>query len=178
MSANKYKGELEIDPGSELEVEGSKNKKYLFKSNFDYLVRLKETSGEDPMVIFTKLMNCECVPQLVLDAMVCGLHSIEGEEVKPSDKEIICQNIITKFGYEEGSVIAQALLSYAMIGSKKKSKIDLKQETLDILDSFNLFQLKNLKKRLLLWVLFLLISGICVCMISKLLEKFIVYVMG
>ena len=174
MSANKYKGELELNEGSELELEGKKKKKYLFKSNFDYLVRLKQSSSEDPMIIFTKLMNNECDPELVLHSLVCGLHSIDGVEIAPSDKEFICKNIINTYGYGEAGIAAQALLSYAMIGSKKKSKIDLKQETLNILDSFNLFQLKNLKKRLLLWVLFLLISGLCVCMISKLLEKFIV----
>ena len=159
----------------DVDVDG---KIYVFRSNFDFLVEVKADSGVDPMMIFNRFESDEADPLLVLSVLTCSLVSISGVPVIPDDREKICKDIVDLKGLQEAVILCRHLMSYAMIGDKKKSQILNLEQTQMLLDQLLPSPLKNFRNHLLLWGYVMLISGICVCINIKWLAPLIVSQMG
>ncbi|MCK5641225.1 MAG: hypothetical protein KAJ19_10520 [Gammaproteobacteria bacterium] len=169
MSRNKLMGYEEVD------VDG---KIHIFKADFSFLVDVKHDSGIDPISIYNRFESGEGDAELVLSVLTCSLVSISGVDVIPEDREKICKDLITLKGLQESVILCRYMMSYAMIGDKKKSQILNMEKTQLLIDKLQPSPLKNLKNHLLLWAYVTLISGICACFSIKLLAPLIVSRMG
>ena len=159
----------------EVEVDG---KIHVFKSDFDFLVDVKHASGIDPISIYNRFESDEGDAELVLSVLTCSLVSISGVDVIPEDREKICKDLITLKGLQEAVILCRYMMSYAMIGDKKKSQILSMEKTQLLIDQLQPSPLRNLKNHLLLWGYVMLLSGLCVCFNIKWLALLIVSRMG
>ena len=141
---------------------------YVFKSDFSFLAELKQVTGVDPLQIYQRFAEDEGDPDLVRDVLRCSLVSISGKEVEPEKRQSIAEDLITLKGLQETVILAQYLLSYAMIGDKKKSQMRTMEQNQTILDALSPSPWKNSRNHLLLWGYVALISGLCACLNFKL----------
>jgi len=112
--ANKREGYESVDVGG---VD------HLFKADFSFLAELKEEAKADPMDIFSGFASGASDPILVRAVLVSSLVSIAGNELVDADKRNAIEKMITEYGLQEAWILAQHMLSYAMIGSIKKSHL-------------------------------------------------------
>lgn len=133
---------------------------YIFKSDFSFLAALDQEVG-DPMELHVEIINSRCDPEHIKSIMVASLKTKNGEQVKSIPNEV--EELITRNGMQECWLLCRHLLSYAIIGDVKKSKLRrLKPSKLTQLIT-EPFLLESSKNRQLLWVYHLLISTVCVC---------------
>ena len=169
MSHNKLMGYEDVDVDGVI---------YVFRSTFGFLAELAEMSGIDPILIHTRFSNDEGDPKLVLAVLACSIVSISDAKVKPEDREKLCEELINLKGLQESAILCRHILTYAMIGDKKKSQILSMEATQQIIDSLQPSHLKSFRNHLLLWGYVALIFGIYACMNFKLLELLIAYRTG
>lgn len=159
MSSNKYLGY------DECECDG---KTYTFKVDYNFLAELKEYGSTDCMVIYNAFCAGEADPVYIRNVLICSIRTIENSAVNDSDKQQVCEDLITLNGLQEAWMLAQHLLAYSMIGSIKKYLLRKQENIQEIVNSLSPFRFANLKNQLLLWVYLLLISGVCACINFKL----------
>lgn len=159
MSHNKHEGYEEVESNGRL---------FLFKADFGFLVSLKELFSVDPFIVCNTLFSGNCEPIYTRNVLIASLQGEENASI--ADKTLIIEELITIHGMQECWILAQHLLSHAMIGSKKKSQIMANQNLTSILVSRS----RSLKNHVLLWVYLFVISMVCQCISIKLLDLLIV----
>jgi len=160
MSRSKELGYEEVDSDGVL---------FVFKSDFGFLVSLKELVQTDPIAIAEKVYEND--PESIRNVLVTSFVSeadCDADSLSSDAKREIIEGFITKHGLQECSILAQHMLSYAMIGTIKKKRIDQNQTIGSMISGLLFSRWKNFKNHALLWVYIAAISGIFVCASSKL----------
>ena len=151
MSNNKYLGIEEVLCDDD---------NYIFKSDFAFLATLDQEIG-DPLDLQIEITSGRCEPKKIKGIMAASLQSKNGKTISDVDKEI--EELITRNGLQDCWLLCRHLLSYAIIGDVKKSKLrKLEPNKLTQLIT-EPFLLESSRNRRLLWVYHLVISGLCVC---------------
>ena len=160
MSRNKLQGYEEVDINGEL---------FIFKGDFGFLVTLKEISEIDPIFISENVINLDPISvRNVLISSLCKKGGIDTEDLSIEDQYKIVEEMITDFGLQECGILAQHLLSHAMLGDIKKNALDSHQNVQSLLNNLVVSRSKIFKNHALLWMYLLGIFGIYQCMSIKL----------
>jgi len=153
--ANKLLGEEEIIVGKD---------HYLFCANFRFLADLKDALPTGPMAIFNALSTDEdASPEHIKQVFCCSLKTVNGKEVSADKMDEVVEEFITLNGMEMSWVVAQHMLSYAMIGDVKKSEIQELEKKRMLLEKLTIFRSASSRSQLSLWVYRLVIFGTFVC---------------
>jgi len=139
-----------------------------FVASWDNLFATQE-AGNDLSELFSLLSGGAMPAKGILDVLVCTIADIDGDEVKESDKEQKCKDIIEHYGLQEASVIARMMLTASMIGAKKNYQIQQGQLIREFIPSRSM----SLRKAGLLWVALSMSSAVAVCLIFKYSEMLI-----
>ena len=156
MSHNKEQGYEEVQSNDQL---------FVFKADFAFLVSLKQSSGVDAMSI-AELVNDQD-PESIRDVLIASLYrrsGVDADEIGNEEKITIIEQFFSDHGLQECLILAQHLLSYAMIGNIKKKQIQNNQSITSMIDSLLFSRFESFKSHLRLWVYVGSISGLCVCM--------------
>lgn len=140
---------------------------YLFKADFKFLQSLRENNSIDPMKMFESFSASECDLDVIVDILSFSVISINKEPIK-NPKETV-EDLISRFGLQECWGLCYRLLSDAMIGSVKKSELQLGDKIQQLKGSNN-FLLTSLKEQPFLWVYQVWIFGICLWVSFKLIN--------
>ena len=165
MSNNKLQGYEEVDHNGQL---------YLFKADFGFLARLKETTGRFVFTIAEELPAGD--PDMVRDVLVCSLVKRAGDDcddLSVEAKRDLIEEFITEHGLQECTMLANHMMTNSMIGSIKKNKIDRHQTIMGLMESLMISRSQIFRNHALLWVYVATISGICACLSIKLLNPLI-----
>lgn len=144
--------------------------RYIFKGNFS-LIESIENNGMRILDIYNKLATEKATHDEVLTVLRYAIESKNGKEIKENEEEI--KKLIDLKGYAECYALALVLTSYAVIGEACKKKSLAIQKTTQLLRSFQITQLKNLKKLGLSLVVQLLTSTILLWLILSCIKRFI-----
>ena len=159
MSRNKLQGYEEVDINGEL---------YLFKGDFGFLATLAEISEINPIAISENVINLD--PISVRNVLISSLHKkgdIKSDDLTVEDQYRIIEEMITDFGLQECGILAQHLLSHAMIGDLKKNTLDNHKSVQSLMNSLIVSRSKIFRNHALLWMYILVIFGTYVCMSIK-----------
>ena len=166
MSRNKLQGYEEVYINEEL---------YIFKGNFSFLATLKEISEIDPISISESVNILDPISvRNVLIASLCKKGSIDADDLSIESQYKIIEEMITDYGLQECGILAQYLLSHAMLGDIKKNALDKHQNINSLLNNLVLSRSKIFKNHAFLWAYLLVIFGIYQCMTIKFLGALIV----
>lgn len=149
MSNNRRLGLQEVEVGDDL---------YLFKADFKFLQSLKENNSIDPMKMYETFSAGDCDLDLVIDILSFSIISVNKKDVANTKK--MAEELIDRFGLQECWYLCFKLLSDAMIGDIKKSKLRL-DEKIQRLKGLNNFLLTTLKEQPFLWAYQAWIFGAC-----------------
>ena len=138
---------------------------HLFKADFAFLAELKDVAKEDPFRIYSTFATGEGDPDTVRSVLIASLVSVDGVNAPDNIRQETIEDLITRFGLQEAWILAQHLLSYAMIGSIKKSRLGDLEKMTQSLGGLNWVSLKSLQSR---WALPLMIFGGSVCISTSL----------
>ena len=159
MSRNKLQGYEKVYINEEL---------YIFKGDFSFLATLAEISEVNPIVISENVINLD--PVSVRNVLIASLHKkgdIDSDDLPTEDQNKIIEEMITDFGLQECGILAQHLLSHAMLGDLKKNALENHQSMNSLLNNFVVSRSKIFKNHALLWTYLLVIFGTYVCMSIK-----------
>lgn len=154
--ANKREGYESVDVGG---VD------HMFKADFAFLAELKDEAKEDPMRLFASFATGESDPNMVRAVLVSSIVSVDGVALPDNIRQEVIEELITRYGLQEAWILAQHLLSYAMIGSIKKSRLGDLEKMTQSLGGLSWLSLKSLQSR---WALPLVIFGASVCISTSL----------
>ena len=147
-------------PNEEIVMDGDKSLRFV--ADFGALSQLDEL-GYDVNQLFTELSNGEMPIKKIHDILVCTISDVD--EAQKSETII---NMVNKYGLQEVSIVAQTMMSHAMLGSIKKSQLARRELVSGILDQFLPSPWTNLKRVGLLWVAMCATSTALACLISNL----------
>lgn len=131
---------------------------YLFKANFAFLQSLKENNDVDPMKMYESFSQGECNIDFVVSVLTHAIALVNNETV--TNKQLVIEDLIDRFGLQQCWYLCFNLLSDAMIGSVKKSKLKRDKKILGLVESCNILS-TSMKKQPLVWMYQAWISGIC-----------------
>jgi len=161
MSRNKAQGFEEVNSGDEL---------YIFKGDFGFLMSLKEMSPVDPIAIAEHVAHLD--PEHIRNVLMASLRkrdNIESDDMAEEDIQATIEDLITRHGLQECGILAQHILSHAMIGDLKKNALDRHENVQSLLNDLVVSRSKSFRNHALLWGYSLMIFGIFQCMSIKLL---------
>lgn len=166
MSNSKRQGYEEVDSDGVL---------YLFKADFGFLASLQELTGSKLFTIAEEIPAGD--PEVIRDVLVSSLVKKSGDDVDElsidSKRELI-EDFITRHGLQECSILANHMMSNAMIGDLKKNQIDRHQSIQSLMNHFVISRSTIFKNHAYLWGYLALIFGTYQCISIKLLEMPIV----
>ena len=93
---------------------------YTFKADFSF-VSLLEQNVADPLVIYEEFASGGCSPERIKEVMSCSILTKNGKDISNVESEI--EELITRNGLQDCLHLSTLLLSYAIIGDVKKSKL-------------------------------------------------------
>lgn len=118
-------------PNEELFKDGSKTIR--FAADFGFLCALTEKF--DLTKAYTAFANGDMDPKLIREIMVCALVDIDGVVIVDGSKNLCAEDLINRYGLIECSMLAGVLLSHAMIGDIKKSRLAMIEKIMSHLPS-------------------------------------------
>ncbi len=139
---------------------------YCFAGNFEMLDKL-ECKGHDLSNIYTDLNTGKISLSTIVDILCASLYQVDKAEVNETSKEDIAKSIIERHGLQEAAMICQLMMTYAMVGSIKKSQINKDEIITGMMDQIIGSELMSLKNRGLLWMAHWVSSAVAACLIIR-----------
>ena len=146
-------------PGEEIFEDGDKHVRLV--ADFGFLVAVN-SMGRDCALLYTDLSNGLMPAEDVRNILVCA-----AADIPDGERNDYIESLITRYGLQECSVMAQVMLSHAMIGDVKKSALDRAATVRGLIDLTLNTQLMSFRKAGLLWVGTVATSTAVACLIIK-----------
>jgi len=162
---------MKLKPSQEI-IEDN-GREILFDSNFGVLEAIQNnSSNKDLSTLFSEISNGAINVTDLKHIIKCGLVSVDDEKIK--NKDAFSESLILRYGLQEMQQMCYLILSHAMIGEKKSSKISYAERKEAITQSFIDLKSQSLKKVLFLWGIMLVSSTTLACLITSYILKLIV----
>ena len=146
-------------PGEEIFEDGDKHVRLV--ADFGFLIAVN-SYGRDVAMIYTDLSNGLMPADDVRNVLVSAAADIpDGERAE------YIEDLITRYGLQECTVMARVMLSHAMIGDVKKSALDRAEVVRGLMDSLLNTQSMTFRKAGLLWAGTVTVSTLLACLIIK-----------
>ena len=162
MPRNKLQGFEEVDSNGTL---------FVFRGNFGFIAEVKELTGKNAFAL------AETVPEGdaedIRDVLISSLvrYAKEGtDDLTAENKRDLIEQFITDHGLQECSILANHMLTNAMVGELKKNALDRHQNVQSLLNSLMISRSKIFKNHASLWAYLAAIFGIYQCLSIKLFE--------
>ena len=162
MPRNKLQGYEEVDSNGVL---------FVFRGNFGFVAAVKELTGKNVFSLTETIPGGDV--EDIRDVLIASLVKRAGddaEDLTAENKQEIIEQFITDHGLQECSILANHMLTNAMVGSLKKNKLDRHQSVQSLLNSLMISRSKIFKNHALLWAYLLAIFGVYQCLSIKLFE--------
>ena len=162
MPRNKLQGFEEVDSNGVL---------FVFRGNFGFVAAVKELTGKSVFSLVETIPEGDAGD--VKDVLIASLVKRAGDnadDLTPDDKAEIIEQFITDHGFQECCILANHMLTNAMVGNLKKNKLDKHQNVQSLLNSLMISRSKIFKNHAVLWAYLAVIFGIYQCLSIKFLE--------
>lgn len=130
-------------------------------ADFGFLVAINSTC-RDVAYIYNDISAGLFPPEEIREILVCAMVDIPDDE-----RRALAEDLITRYGLQECSAIAQIMLSHAMIGDVKKRAAARSEVVRGLVEQLIPSQSASLRKVGLLWTAVFLSSTALACLISS-----------
>lgn len=134
-------------------------------ADFGFLTAVN-SHGHEVSKAYVDLSSGDISPIVVRDVLACAMVDID-------DCQAFAESIIEEYGLQECAIMAQIMLSHAMIGDAKKRSIAKREAMASVLDQMIPSQSTSLRKAGLLWAACFVISTAAACMTTSALSLLI-----
>lgn len=153
---------MKRQPNEETFKDGSRTLRFV--ADYGFLVSVSSI-GRDAARIYIDLSEGTIDPECVRDILVCSVADFEDDE-----KSSLIEDLITRYGLQECAIMAQIMLSHAMIGDVKKRNLAKGEAIQSLTNQLIPSRSKNFAKVGLLWAACCATSTLAVCLIFRILE--------